>query len=141
MNRDIVLAEWRRARESLRAAELLTRENCYADAVSRTYYAVLHAAKAALQVHDIAAESHAAVGRMFGLHLVRPGDIEREWAKHLGKGLDERLAADYDPQVSFSKEKARRECSQTRQFVRRIRRYLLDSGFKESELRKRTNDG
>jgi len=57
MNRNMVLAEWNRARESLRAAETLTRNACYADAISRAYYAILHAAKAALHVHDIAAES------------------------------------------------------------------------------------
>lgn len=136
MNRDIVLAEWRRARQSMRAAELLTREHCYADAVSRTYYAVLHGAKAALQVREVAAESHAAVGRMFGLHLVHPGEIEKQWAKHLGTGLDERLAADYDSEVTFSEQDALRECREARKFIGRIRRYLRDKGFTESELRK-----
>jgi uncharacterized protein len=64
MNRSMVVAEWNRARESLRAAETLTRDGLYADAISRAYYAILHAAKAALRVHDIVAESHPAVRRM-----------------------------------------------------------------------------
>jgi len=34
MNRNMVLAEWSRAREALRAAETLTRDRCYADAIS-----------------------------------------------------------------------------------------------------------
>jgi hypothetical protein len=105
--------------------------------VSRTYYAVLHAAKASLQVHDVAPETHAAVGRMFGLHLVRTGEIEKEWAKHLGQSLDERLAADDDPEISFSRQDAVRECRETQKFLRRIRRYLLDKGITESELRRR----
>lgn len=74
MNRNMVVAEWNRARESLRAAQTLTRDGLYADAISRAYYAILHAAKAGLHVHDVAAESHPAVRRMFGLHLVRPGE-------------------------------------------------------------------
>jgi len=45
MNRNMVVAEWNRARESLRAAETLTRDGLYADAISRAYYAILHAAK------------------------------------------------------------------------------------------------
>jgi uncharacterized protein (UPF0332 family) len=61
MNRSMVLAEWNRARESLRAAETLTRDGLYADAISRAYYAILHAAKAGLHIHDVAAESHPAV--------------------------------------------------------------------------------
>jgi uncharacterized protein (UPF0332 family) len=75
MNRNMVLAEWSRAREALRGADTLTRNRCYADGISRAYYAMLHAAKAALHIHDVTAESHAAVRRMFGLHLVRPGEI------------------------------------------------------------------
>ena len=69
MNRGIVLAEWRRASEALRGAELLAAEGCCADAVSRAYYAVLHAAKAALLANGIEAGSHATVRRLFGLHL------------------------------------------------------------------------
>ena len=136
MNRALILAEWRRARESLHAAELLTREGCFADAVSRTYYAVLHAAKAALQIHDVTVASHSAVKRMFGLHLIRTGKIEREWATHLGESLGDRLAADYDPEVTFTQVEARHECRQTRQFLGRIRRHLLDQGFTNAELRR-----
>lgn len=40
MNRNMVVAEWNRARESLRAAETLTRDGLYADAISRAYYAI-----------------------------------------------------------------------------------------------------
>lgn len=137
MNRNMVLAEWNRARESLRAAETLARDRCYADAISRAYYAILHAAKAALHVHDIAAESHPAVRRMFGLHLVKPGEIEPEWSAYLVESLDDRLAADYDVETSFSREDAKSECRRSREFLSRVKRYLLKKGLKEAELRKR----
>lgn len=76
MNRTLVLAEWRLARNALRAAQLLARHGIYADAVSRANYAVPHAAKAALQTKDISAESHAAVKRLFGLHFVKTEEFE-----------------------------------------------------------------
>src|SRR5215510_7925569 len=85
MNRTLVLAEWQRAGQALRAAEVLTDAGYPADALSRAYYATLHAAKAALSVHNVVTASHAAVRRMFGLHLIRTGEIEREWASNLGK--------------------------------------------------------
>jgi hypothetical protein len=141
MNRNMVLAEWNRARESLRAAETLTRERCYADAISRAYYAILHAAKAALHIHDIAAESHPAVRRMFGLHLVKPGELEAKWSAFLVESLDDRLAADYDVETSFSGEEARNECRRSREFLNRVKRYLLKKGLKEAELRKRPRGG
>lgn len=66
-------------------------EGYHDDAVSRAYYVVLHAAKAALLVHDIAAESHTSVRRLFGKHLILTGAIEPEWSKYLGGSLDDRL--------------------------------------------------
>ncbi len=95
-----------------------------------------HAAKAALHVHDVVAESHAAVRRMFGLHLVRPKEIEPEWSAYLVESLDDRLAADYDVETSFSKEDARNSrLSTTLSSLRRVRRYLLKKGLQERELR------
>jgi uncharacterized protein (UPF0332 family) len=137
MKRALVLAEWRRAQQALGSAELLTRERYYADAVSRTYYAVLHAAKAALHVLDVTADTHSGVRRMFGLHLIKPGEIEPQWATPLGETLDERQAADYDPEVSFSAKEARAACREARAFVGRVRHYLLDKGFTNTELRRR----
>jgi uncharacterized protein (UPF0332 family) len=141
MNRELALAEWRHARDALKAAEMLTREDLSADAISRAYYAILHAAKAALHVQEVAVESHAAVKRMFGLHLIRSGAIEAEWAAHLGRSLEERLAADYDTEALFSADDAEEECRRARKFIARIRRYLLNNGIAPAELRQGPRHG
>jgi len=135
MNKAVVLAEWRRAAESLGAAESCRRDGYYADAISRTYYAILHAAKAALQLRDIAAESHAAVKRLFGLHLVQTGLVEAEWGAYIGIGLDARLTADYDAETSFSDADAQDECDRAKTFLKRIGDLLLTNGFTAEELR------
>lgn len=140
MNRDLAIAEWRRACQALGAAELLARDGYFADAVSRAYYTILHAAKAALYVHDVGAESHAAVRRLFGLHLIQTGEIDREWSAQLSEGVDDRLAADYDVEASFSEEDARSECRRSLEFLDRIRRYLLMNGFSERELQLENRD-
>src|SRR5687767_9597827 len=137
MNRNMVVAEWNRARESLRAAETLTRDSLYADAISRAYYAILHGAKAALHVHDVAAESHPAVRRMFGLHLIKSEEIEPQWSAYLTASLDDRLAADYDVETEFSRKEATTECVRAREFLKRIKQYLSKNGLKETKLRKR----
>ena len=134
MNRDVVLAEWRRSTQSLRAAELLSREDYREDAVSRAYYAILHAAKAALLVHDVTTASHAGVRRMFGRHLVHTGYIEGRWSNYLARGSDDRLMADYDTGMSFTAEESGIECQRAREFVERIRQYLLAKGLTEQEL-------
>ena len=134
MNRIMVIAEWQRAWRALRAAEVLARECLYEDAVSRAYYATLHAAKTALFIHDVATKSHAAVRRMFGLHLIRSGEIESMWSSNLGESLDDRLAADYDASASLSSAEANQECQRTRSFLDRIYRYLLAKGLTDNEL-------
>lgn len=134
MNRGLLLAEWRRALRSLAAAGLLAREGYAEDAVSRTYYAILQAAKAALLVHDVTVENHAALRRRFGEHLVREGRIEREWSVQLRVGLEDRLAADYDAVHVVAAEDALQEVARAQAFVARIRRYLLDNALTATDL-------
>src|SRR5207342_3337689 len=100
-----------------------------------TYYVILHAAKAALQLRDIASESHAAVKRLFGLHLVQTGLVEAEWGAYIGIGLDARLTADYDAETSFSDIDAQEEFDRAKAFLKRIRDLLLTNGFTAEELR------
>jgi len=137
MNRNMVVAEWLRANAALQAAKNLTGDGLYADAISRAYYAILHAAKAALHVHDVAAESHPAVRRMFGLHLIKSEEIEPQWSAYLTASLDDRLAADYDVETEFSRKEATTECVRAREFLKRIKQYLSKNGLKETKLRKR----
>lgn len=133
MNRELLLAEWRRSVRGLAAARLLAREGYAEDAVSRTY-AILHAAKVALLVHDVTVDSHAALCRLFGDHLVRGGRIEREWSAQLRVGLEDRLAADYDPVHLVAAEDALQEVERAAAFVARIRSYLLDNALTDSDL-------
>ncbi len=51
MRQHQVQAEWRRAQKALQAAALLQQNGLAEDAISRAYYAAMHAAKAALLVH------------------------------------------------------------------------------------------
>ena len=53
MNREMSVAEWRRALEALGAAEVLMRTGYAKDSISRSYYAVLHAAKSALSAKGL----------------------------------------------------------------------------------------
>jgi len=134
MNRELLIAEWRRAQEALGSARVLTERGYYADSVARAYYAIFHAAKTSLHSHDVIAQTHSAVRAMFGLHLVKSGEIEAQWAKPLGESVDARLAADYDPEITFTKKQAQAALRDARAFLSRIRSYLLANGLNRSEL-------
>jgi uncharacterized protein (UPF0332 family) len=75
-----ITQEFSRALKSLQAAKILIAEDLIEDAISRSYYAVMHAARAALLFHDVIAESHTALRRLFGLELIKPERLEKEWA-------------------------------------------------------------
>lgn len=128
MNRQSVVAEWRRAQASLRAAAVCLRSRCYADAVSRAYYAVFHSAKAALQIHNgTTAGTHGAVRMLFGQHLIQTGVIERQWGSEIGRLYDLRLKADYDIQETFTQVLAGDAYARAERYLERIMQFLTGS--------------
>lgn len=137
----MLVEEWRRTVKSLGAAEVLMRSGYAEDSVSRRYYAVLHAAKSALFVHDIATSSHAAVRSMFGLHLVLSGEIEREWARVLAETTDDRLTADYGVEVRFSGEETQSAYERAKAFLDREREHLHTKGVIDQDLASERGDG
>ena len=124
MSEELALAEWRRAQESLGAAWLCQGGGFYADAISRAYYAVLHAAKAALQLYDIDARTHEGVKDVFGESIAVAGLIERHWSREINSLGVLRRAADYNVTRNFSEPDARLACERAEAFVNRIRALL-----------------
>ncbi len=126
MNRTLVIAEWKRAKCSLRAASLCLYRRCHADATSRAYYAVFHAAKAALIYSSgTAPQSHGYVKQQFGFQLVKNGPIEGYWGSEIGNLYDLRLRADYDAQANFTAAYVRDACQRAERFLERILRLLV----------------
>lgn len=127
MNQNSLLVarkELARARKSLLAAEMLLKHELHEDAVSRAYYAVLHAAKSALATLDVFLGSHKSVRRMFGLRLVKTTIIEREYATILTAEQEDREFSDYDITIVIEKERATQRVNDARRFVARVEAYL-----------------
>jgi len=113
-----------RAKKALLAAKTLLENQLYEDCVSRAYYAVLHAAKAALATKDIEPESHNAVKRMFGLHLIKTGEIEKDFAKILTAEQEDRAISDYNIYIEIEQDRALKRVRDAEKFVDRIDKYL-----------------
>ena len=127
MNRHLLVAEWRRGNESLGAARLCLGAEYYADAVSLSYYSVLHVAKAALYTHGISTASHAGVRGTFGLHIVRAGLVEPQWGAEIGQLSIAREVADYRVTEVIVETDAREACDRANAFLDRIRPLLATS--------------
>ena len=70
-----------RAFETLKEAELLSKESFFNAAVNRLYYACYYAAVALLLKNDIPAQTHNGVKTMLGLHFVSKGKLSTEDGK------------------------------------------------------------
>ena len=121
---DLPQKELIRAKKALLAAKTLLENQLYEDCVSRSYYAVLHPAKAALSIEDVEPQSHYAVRRMFGLHLVKAGKIEREFARILTAEQEDREIGDYDIHIEIEQDTAAKRVLDAEKFVERIEKYL-----------------
>lgn len=96
------------ASERLESAEILHREGNYRDAVSRAYYAVFEAARAALLTKQILPKSHAGTLTKFQEQFIVPGLVSKETSRILKRLEKERIEADY----SFTKKFTPKESSE-----------------------------
>ncbi len=121
---DLSQKELTRAKKALLAAKTLLESQLYEDCVSRAYYAVLHAAKAALLTVDITPTSHSAVRKMFGLHLIKTGKIEKDFARILTAEQEDRVIGDYDIYIEIEQDRAAKRVNDAEKFIKRIENYL-----------------
>lgn len=118
------IKELARAQKALLAAKVLLERGLFEDRVSRAYYAVLHAGKAALSIDKVESDTHDGVRRMFGLHLVKTGKIEKEFAKILTAEQEDREIGDYEANIEIEEERTRQRVDEAEKFVQRIEQYL-----------------
>ena len=120
-------AEWRRGQQSLAAARLCQSNGFYADAISRAYYAVMHAAKSLLELRGITVDTHAGVRSYFGRFIVRTRLVEPEWSDLIRQLGGLRILADYDAQAAFTEDDAQFACDRADAFLARILELLPPS--------------
>ncbi len=96
--------ELARAKESLKAADLLFESGLINDAVSRLYYFVLYHIRAVLLSKGLEPKSHEGALRLFGLHFVKKGRFETKASHVFSKLMKYREEADYNPSYIFTKE-------------------------------------
>jgi uncharacterized protein (UPF0332 family) len=90
----------RRAERSLAGARVLNAQGDHEGAASRTYYAMFHAAQAAMLaigVHpdDVMPKTHRGLIASFGKLLVLPGHLDAKLGRSFSRAEQRRLAADY----------------------------------------------
>jgi uncharacterized protein (UPF0332 family) len=100
-----------KARSSLTAAKKLLEESLFAESISRSYYAMLYAAKALLLLEGIDVSKHSAVAAAFGRKYVKTGKIDPPYHRMLLEGFEWRQKSDYDVYWLATRERAEK-CQQ-----------------------------
>jgi len=108
------------AHERLDSAKVLLNAGKWGDSISRSYYAFLDAASAALLTKDIRAKSHAGVIDLFSLHFIKTNLVEPKYIRWFKRIKKDREDADYKHEKKFSKEEAEETYQQALEFVRII---------------------
>jgi uncharacterized protein (UPF0332 family) len=101
----------------LAQAGLLLASSYPSGAVSRSYYAMFHAATAALLHRGIRRRSHQGIIAAFGQTFAKPGIIDARFHKHLARAFDLRQESDYRPPTRVTEVQAQEVLGLATEFV------------------------
>jgi uncharacterized protein len=117
---------WDKAQEAAAEARLLFANARYNGSVTRAYYAMFCAARAALRyVHPDLDQSktHAGVIRQFGLEIVARGGIDPTLGRMLARMEEIRVEADYDDAI-IGQETGQQVMDNMEQFLAAIAAFI-----------------
>lgn len=96
----------------------------YDDAVSRAYYAMFYAAKAALLAEGVDLRRHSSAVTKFRELFVITGRVDAEYLRYLGRAQSARERSDYAPFVPLSKEGTEEILNTAGEFIAKIKEIL-----------------
>jgi len=113
----------------LQSAEMFIRESehllsggFYNGTVGRAYYAMFHAATAALLAKDIERTSHHAIISAFGEFLAKPGLVDGKLHKHIIEAFTLRNDCDYLAPFEADESQASTTLQRAKEFVEACRK-------------------
>ena len=124
-SREYIARQMESAEEALDDAEYLLQGGRYKATANRAYYAMFHAAMAALMKSggDLP-RTHGGVTNQFGLYYVRTGIIDSELADKLQDIYELRRKSDYELYAYFAEDEIRQAVENACAFASAIRRSL-----------------
>jgi uncharacterized protein (UPF0332 family)/predicted nucleotidyltransferase len=106
----------------------------YHDAVSRAYYGMFYAAKAALLSIGVVVKTHAGVNSELGRHFVKTGRIDARYQAMLSHAEEARLRSDYAPKTRPEKDDVEWLIGEAKEFIAKARELVDDELYRRSDL-------
>jgi len=119
-------AHMEKAIKRLHVAEKLLHDDEYEDAVSRAYYAIYHAAKAALATTNVFPKTHKGLVSEFGKTFVLTGTFPKELGKILADTKAARETYEYTITATIEKTEAETIFTNAQTFVTTINKFLRE---------------
>ena len=116
-----------RTDETMEEVRILADSGHYNAAVNRLYYACFYAVQALLLKHHIAANTHAGVKMMLGLHFISKGIISVEHGKTFNTLFEKRHSGDYEAFVYCDKALVDEFIPLAGAFIEKIKELLGDN--------------
>ncbi len=120
-----VQRHFEQAAECLEDARVLLDNDRLAAAITRVYYAMFHAATAALLARGIRRSSHHALLAAFGQTFVKTGELDQRFYRDLRAAFQHRQQADYEATLDIDRQAAVQLYEQALDFVDACRRLML----------------
>lgn len=108
------------AKEKIKSAEILFKNESYRDTISRAYYAIYYAAKAFLLSQGQDPYSHKGVNILFHKFCATHNKPDKSFAKMFSMMQEARLNADYKEKFRVSREDADEAIQSAKSFVKEI---------------------
>jgi len=128
----IAKAHMEKAIKRLRVAEKLLHDSEYEDAISRAYYAMYHAAKAALAIQNVFPKTHGGVVSEFGRKFVFTGIFPKELGKALADAKAARETYEYSVTTTIERPEAEAILSNAQTFVNAVKKHFTTEHQRES---------
>ncbi len=112
------------AEEKLPLAHQFLTLGLFDETVSKSYYVMFYAARAALALEDIRPHRHSGVAAKFGEHFAKTGRVKRGLGRKLREAMEAREDADYNPKRRASREEAERVFTDATEFLQAIKNLL-----------------
>lgn len=107
-----------KAKESLKAAQILSDENMYGFAASRAYYSMFYIAQAFLLGEGLTFSSHAAVISSFGKTFAKTQRLPSKYHRYLIDAAQVRTDGDYSTARTITAGEAFENISHAEEFIK-----------------------
>jgi uncharacterized protein (UPF0332 family) len=114
---DYIKYKLEKANNTLEAAELLLKNNFWADAMSKIYYAAFYTANALLNNITLYPKTHLGTKSLFNKEFIQTSIVDKEMGELYSTLLAKRFEADYEDFVMIDEEKVKEYLVKVHEFL------------------------